>query len=128
MSSENIKPLIATYKKLFFLLSAITLIGIGLVLLHVPVWLVLLAGFSFIAIKSVIVYNSFKNLLTGKNGLIVLFALTVIFLIAVLSLPFLTEKGSLVGSQDISKQLMMEQQGGASEKKDAPAKEEHHGH
>lgn len=125
MSSENIKPLIATYKKLFLLLSVITLIGIGLVLLHVPVWLVLLAGFSFMLIKSAIVYNSFKNLLTGKNGLIVLFGLTAVFLIAVLILPFFNEQGQLVGTQDISKQLMMEQ---AGVKEATPEKEVSHGH
>jgi hypothetical protein len=124
-SQEDIKPMIATYKKLFLILSVITLIGIGLVLLHVPLWIVLLVGFSFMIIKSFVVYESFKNLLVGRNGIIILFALTVMFLITLLLLPIFNQNGHIVGTVDISKQFMMDQSG---EKNKVEQKESSHGH
>ena len=106
---EDIKPMISTYKKLFLTLSIITVLGIAIVLLHVPLWIVLLIGITLMIIKSVAVFESFKKLMVGRNAIIILFSLTLVFLVHLLLLPVLTHQGSIVGTVDISKQLMMDE-------------------
>ena len=116
---QDVKPMVNTYKKLFLVLSVITLIGVAIVLLHAPLWIVLVIGLSFVAIKSAIVYETFKNLMVGKNVIIILFSLTAIFLLTLLLLPVLNHKGFIVGTEDTSKQLMMDEP--------QPVEEGHHG-
>lgn len=119
---EDVKPMVNTYKKLFVILSVITLMGIAIVLLHAPWWTVLFVGLCFVALKSAIVYETFKNLMVGKNAVIILFGLTIFFLLHLLLLPVLNSKGHITGTVDISKQLMMEEPEPAEH-----AEEGHHG-
>jgi hypothetical protein len=108
-SQEDVKPMIVTYKKLFITLSVITLVGIGLVLAHIPLWIILTVGLAFILLKSFIVFEAFKKLMLGRNAIIILFGLTIFFLAHLLLLPVLTHQGSIVGTEDTSKQLMMDE-------------------
>jgi hypothetical protein len=123
--SQNIDPMISTYKKLFLYLSIITILGIAFVFLRAPIWIVITVGLLFIIVKSAIVIESFKKLLIGRNSLVIIFGLTITFLIALLLLPALNHQGYLVGTEDTSKQLMMEQ---LSQPKEAATKEAVHGH
>lgn len=111
MSSDpkDVNPMVSTYKKLFLILSVVTIIGISVVLLHVPLWAVLLVGLFFMFLKSVFVYESFKNLLIGRNIIIMVFVLTAVFVLGLLLIPVMNHQGYIVGTEDISKQLMMEQ-------------------
>jgi hypothetical protein len=69
-------------------------------------------------IKSLVVYESFKKFIIGRNSIIILFLLTIIFFISILLLPLFNHKGQIVGTVDLSKQLMMEE---------AQQEKEHHG-
>lgn len=112
MSSENpqdVKPMVANYKKLFLILSVVTLVGIGIAVLHVPVWFVILVGVALIFAKSVIVYEFFKKLLVGRNFMFLLFFFTITTVIGLLFLPVLNHADYIVGTEDISKHILMEQ-------------------
>ena len=119
MSSNphDVPVMVSAYKKLFVWLSIITLMGIAIAILHVPLWIVLAVGLTLIITKSLIVYESFKKLLVGRNLIVIVFILTGIFVVGLLFIPVLNHKGYLVGTEDISKQLLMEQK----------AEEPHHG-
>ena len=111
MSSNphDVPVMVSAYKRLFVVLSIITLVGITIVVLHVPLWFVLSVGLAFIIAKSVIVFESFKNLLINRHLIVIVFILTGIFVAGLLFLPVLNHKGYIVGTEDISKQLLMEQ-------------------
>ena len=119
MDQTSVKPLVATYKKLFVILSIITLVGIAVAVLRVPFWVVLTVGLVFMVAKSAVVYQSFKNLLVGPRMVLmfIILFLTVSFVIGLLFLPVLNHHGYIVGTEDISAGLM------ASEVK--PEKESH---
>ncbi len=102
--------MVGIYKRLFLWLSIITLIGITIAVLHVPLlWFVVIVGIAFIIAKGVIVFESFKNLLTGRRLIVIVFILTAIFFVGLLFLPVLNHHDYIVGTEDISKQLLMEQ-------------------
>lgn len=106
---HDVSPMVAVYKRLFIILSLITLMGVAVAVVHVPVWVLLSAGLIFILIKGLTVYNTFKHLFTGRNLIVIIFILTAIFVIGLLLLPLLNHHDYLVGTQDTSRQLMMEQ-------------------
>lgn len=114
MSSNphDVAPMVKTYKKLFLYLSIITIIGIAIAILHPPLWLILGVGLVFIAGKSMIVFSSFKNLLVGRNLLVIVFLLTFIFIAGLLMTAIFENNSHLVGTEDISKQLMSQQEEG----------------
>ena len=114
----NTSQMVGIYNKLFALLAVITLAGIAAVyFFHIPVWLVIVGGLALIAVKSTIVFDSFKQFLVGKNILIITFSLTGIFVLGLLLLPLFNHGNRIAGTVDTSKQILME------------AKEEpHHGH
>jgi hypothetical protein len=111
MSSNphDVAPMVQTYKKLFLYISIITIIGIAIAVLHPPLWFIISVGLIFMASKSVIVYSSFKKLLVGRNLLILVFLLTIIFVSGLLLTGIFEDKSHIVGTEDISKQLMMDQ-------------------
>ncbi|MBI3602572.1 MAG: hypothetical protein HY209_06760 [Candidatus Omnitrophica bacterium] len=112
MSSNphDVPLMVSVYQKLFLWLSIITLIGIALAFLHISVlWLVIVLGIAFIITKGLIVFESFKSLLTGRHVIVIVFILTAIFVIGLLFLPVLNHHDYIIGTDDISKQLLMEQ-------------------
>lgn len=106
---HDVSPMVATYKRLFVILSLITLIGIAVAVVHVPLWVLLSLGLIFILVKSMTVYRSFKHLLIGRKLIVIIFVLTAIFVTGLLLLPVLNHQDSIVGTQDTSRPLMMEQ-------------------
>ncbi len=112
MSSNphDVNVMVGTYKRLFLWLSIITLIGIALAFLHISVlWLVIVLGITFIVTKGIIVFKSFQNLLVGRQLIVMVFILTAIFVAGLLFLPVLNHHDYIVGTDDVSKQLLMEQ-------------------
>jgi hypothetical protein len=107
---HEVGPMVATYKKIFLYLSIITVIGIVIAFMHPPVWLIVTIGLIFIISKSVVVFESLKNLLVGRNIIIIVFLMTVIFVAGLVLTGVLEYHSHIVGTQDISRQLMMEQQ------------------
>ena len=101
----NTSQMVGIYKKLFGLLSIITLAGIVAVyFFHIPVWLALVCGLVLIAVKSSIVLGSFKQFLAGRGIIVIVFSLTGILVLGLLLLPLFNHSDRLVGTQDISKQ------------------------
>ncbi len=125
MSSQtpDVTKMVAIYKKLFVLLATITLIGIGIVFLKLPIWIAVVVGLLIMAVKAKIVLDAFGHLLTGRYGLIILFGLTGVFFITLILLPLLNHEGYLVGTVDISKQIQMEAQPAAAHHEAKPAGE-----
>ena len=117
-TQEDVLKMVGIYKKLFLVLTIITILGIGITFLHMPVWLAIVLAFGIIAIKSKVVIDAFKHLLTGRNVLILTIALTGVFLVALLILPLLNHEGYITGTKDISKELQMQEK---------PAEGHHHG-
>ena len=104
-NSPDTSQMVGIYKKLFGLLSIITLAGIAAVyFFYIPVWLAVACGLVLIAVKSTIVLGSFKQFLAGRNIIVIVFSLTGIFVLGLLLLPLLNHSDRLVGTQDISKQ------------------------
>lgn len=122
-NSPDVAKIVAMYKKLFILLATITLIGIGIVYLKFPVWIAIVVGLLIMAIKTKIVLDAFGHLLTGRNGLTILFGLTAAFFITLIILPLLNHEGQLVGTVDLSKQIQMEQQPASAHHEEKPAGE-----
>ena len=115
----NTSQMVGIYNKLFALLAVITLAGIAAVyFFHIPVWLAAAGGLALIAVKSTIVVDSFKQFMVGRNIIVLIFALTGIFVLGLLFLPLFNHSNYLVGTQDISKNIQM------AAKEEAP----HHGH
>jgi len=108
-SSHEVPKMVGVYKKLFLLLTSITCLGIIAALLHLPVWLAVVIALGIIAIKGKFVLDAFKDLLTPRRALVILFALTGFFFLTVLLLPFLNKKDHLVGSEDTSNLYQTEQ-------------------
>jgi hypothetical protein len=106
---HDVAPMVKTYKKLFLYLSIITVIGIAIAIMHPPVWFIIFVGLLFIVSKSFVVFESFKNLLTGRNLIVLVFIMTVIFVTGLVLTGVFENHTHIVGTQDISKQLMMEQ-------------------
>ncbi len=84
-----------------------------------PFWAALLLALIIMAVKSKVVIDSFKHLIAGRNSILILFGLTVIFFIAVVLLPLLNHEGQIKGTVDTSKEIQ------AQEK---PMEVKHHGH
>ncbi len=105
---HDVSPMVATYKRLFVILSLITLIGIAVAVVHVPIGVLLSLGLAFMLIKAMTVYRSFQHLLTGRKLIVIVFILTAIFVAGLLLLPVLNRQDYLVGTQDTSRPLMIE--------------------
>ncbi len=134
--SHDVPKMVGIYKKLFLVLVSVTAFGIVIALLHVPVWLAVAIGFVFIALKSTMVYDSFKHLMTGRNAIIILFVMTAAFFATLLLLPAWNQNGHLDGTVDISKEIQMQEKpvgahgaahGEAHAEGAAAAEGEHHG-
>ncbi len=108
-SSTDTNQMVVAYKKLFTILSVVTLIGISIIFFHLPLWIVFVAGFVLMIIKSKALIDAFKPLLAGRQLILILFGLTAVFFIAVLLLPVFNMNNHIVGTVDISKQLMMDE-------------------
>ena len=117
-NTHDVPQMVSIYKKLFALLVVITLLGIGIVFLHLPLWGAVLIALGIIALKGKIVVDSFKQFLIGREALMILFGLTLVFVAGLLTLPLLNHHDRLAGTEDISKQLQMEEK----------PMEGHHGH
>ncbi len=115
--AHDVTKMVGVYKKLFILLVSVTALGIVLTVVHMPVALTILISLSIILIKGKIVFDAFKEFLVGKNVLIILFGLTIIFFIAIVTLPLLNHENTIVGTEDLSKAIQAEQ----------PVKGAHHG-
>ena len=122
--THNVSKMVGIYKKLFLVLAVVTAIGIGIAFLHLPIWLALVIAFGIMLVKGKVVLDSFKFLLAGRHVLIITFALTGIFFGLVVLLPLFSHEGPIVGTQDISKEIQMEQSIAAAKEKPA---EGHHG-
>jgi hypothetical protein len=118
---HDVAPMVKTYKKVFVYLSIITVIGIIIALLHPPVWFIVVIGLIFIVSKSVIVYEAFKNLLAGRNLIIITFLLTACFVAGLVMTGIVEDKSHLIGTEDTQKALLMEQHA-------APKDKGSHGH
>ena len=97
------------WRWLFLTLVLITALGIGIAYLHLPVWLAVVIALGIILIKSKVVLDSFKSLLTGRHLIVITFLLTAFFVAGLLLLPFFNHEGYLVGTQDISKEIQMQE-------------------
>ena len=117
-NTHDVGKMVDIYKKLFLLLTVVTAAGIGVAFLHMPVWLAVMFALVIIAFKSKIVLDSFKHLLTGRQLIVMVFGLTAIFALGLLVLPVLNHHGYIVGTEDISKELQMQEK---------PAQGHHHG-
>ncbi len=117
-NAHDVPKMVGIYKKLFVLLVAITFFGISVALLHIPLWIAVLIALSIIVLKSKIVLDSFQHLLVPRSALVILFGLTAVFFIVLLLLPLFNHQDRIVGTQDISKQLQMEEK---------PVEGHHHG-
>ncbi len=115
---QDTNQLIALYRNLFIVLVVITLLGIAVTFLHLSPVIAVILAIVIILIKSGIVYKAFKPFLNGKNSLIILFALTIIFFLSVIVLPFFNAHNHLTGTVDISKQYDMDNK---------PVEGDHHG-
>ena len=114
----NTSQMVGIYNKLFALLAVITLFGIAAVyFFHIPVWLVVTGGIALIAVKSTVVFESFKQFMVGRNILVMVFSLTGIFVLGLLLLPLFNHGSRIAGTVDTSKQILMETK-----------EEPHHGH
>jgi len=101
--------MVGIYTRLFGLLSVVTLAGIVAVyFFHIPVWVAVAVGLLLIVVKGAIVVDSFKQFMVGRKIIVMIFALTGIFVLGLVLLPLLNRRDSLVGTQDISKQIQME--------------------
>ena len=117
-TTHDVSKMVGIYKKLFLLLTMVTVAGIGIAFLHMPVWLAIAAALGIMAFKSKIVLDCFKHLLGGRQVLVVVFGLTAIFVLGLLLLPVLNHHGYIVGTQDLSKELQMQEK---------PVEGHHHG-
>ena len=105
----NTSQMVGIYNKLFALLAVITLFGIATVyFFHIPVWLVVTGGLALIAVKSTLVFESFKQFMVGRNILVIVFSLTGIFVLGLLLLPLFNHGSRIAGTVDVSKQILME--------------------
>jgi len=100
--------MVALYKKLFTILGVITALGIGIAFLHMPVWLAVVAAVVIIIVKGGVVVEVFKPLLATRPILVIVFGLTVFFVIGLIMLPVI-DKGTIVGTQHIGKELQMQE-------------------
>ena len=122
--SPSTSQMVGIYSRLFSLLAVITIGGIAAVyFFHIPMWLALLAGIALIAIKSSLVVDAFKQFMVGKNVILIIFGLTICFVIGLLFLPLANHASRIEGTQDISKQLQMEEKPEATHH----AESAHHG-
>ena len=117
-STHDVTKMVGIYKKLFLLLTVVTVLGIGIAFLHMPLWLAIVVALGIIVFKSKIVLDCFKHLLGGRQLLVMVFGLTAIFVLGLLLLPALNHEGYIVGTQDISKELQMQEK---------PMEGHHHG-
>lgn len=126
---HDVLKMVGIYKKLFLSLVLITLLGIGVAFMHLPVWVAVVIGLTIMIVKSTVVIESFKHLLVGRWAIILIFTLTVMFVIPLVLLPLMTREGSLVGTVETSKALEAEQlpaghHGGGHEEKQEEHKSE----
>jgi heme A synthase len=108
-NAHEVSKMVEIYKKLFLLLIVVTAVGICLAFLRLPLWLAVIVAFAIMAFKGKIVLDSFKHLLTGRHVLVLTFGLTIIFFATLVILPLLNHEGQIVGTQDISKELQMQE-------------------
>jgi uncharacterized membrane protein YagU involved in acid resistance len=120
MSSIEAKSVVNLYKNLFISLSVVTLLGIAVVYVHLPVSIAIILAIIFMLIKTGIVYKLFAQFLKAKLGLRILFGLSIFFFFCVILLPVLTYKNHLNGTVDISKELAQQEL--------STTKDTHHGH
>lgn len=123
--THDVSKMVGIYKKLFIFLVLVTALGIGVAFVHLPVWLAILIALGIIAIKTKFVTDAFKHLLVGKNGLVILFALTAIFFLGLIILPLFNHNGQIVGTVDLSKEIQMQD---APTGHDAHTEGAQHGH
>lgn len=109
MASGDPKSVVNLYKNLFIILSVITLLGVAVVYLHLPMSLAIVLSIIFMLIKTGIVYRLFAKFLTAKLGLRILIGLSLFLFLFVIILPVVTHHNHLQGSVDVSKELGMEQ-------------------
>ncbi len=111
---HDVPKMVEVYKKLFILIVSVTALGIVLSALHMPLFWTVIIALSIIVFKGKIVYDSFKDLLIGKNALIVVFILTIFFFLMILLLPLFNHENLIVGTEDISKDIQAQEhaQGG----------------
>lgn len=107
--THDVPKMVALYKKLFTILGVITALGIGMAFLHMPVWLAVVAAVAIIIVKGGVVVDVFKPLLATRPILVIVFGLTVFFVIGLIMLPVIN-KGTIVGTHDLSKEIQMQQQ------------------
>jgi hypothetical protein len=86
--------------------------------LSIPVGIAIGVAVLIMAIKSKIVWDSFKSLMAGRYLLAIVFGLTIIFVIGLLFGPVANHMGYLKGTEDLSKELQMDQK---------PLEAHHHG-
>jgi hypothetical protein len=107
--THDVPKMVAIYKRLFLVLILITAFGIGLAYLRLPVWPAIGLAVAIIIYKSGVVLSSFKHLLVGRYAIILSFALTFSFFLALLILPWWTHKEELRGTEDLSKRVQMDE-------------------
>ncbi len=113
-SNTNTDEMIKMYKRLFAVLGIMTLLGIAIVYVHFPVWAAVIVGLLIMAIKSKVVIDTFKTFITGRNSILIVFALTGIFFIVLLSLPLINQNNHIIGTEHTSYDLDLQNASSAS--------------
>jgi hypothetical protein len=142
--AHDVPKLVGIYKKLFTILVIVTLLGIGIAYLHMPVWLAITIALLIIFFKAAVVVELFKQLLVGRWMLLLTFGLTLFFFAGLVLLPMLNHKAHITGAIDIGLEYDMAHKpaGGhhgagheeeskaapAFDSNEKPAEEHHSGH
>lgn len=122
---QEVSKMVGVYKKLFTFLIVLTLVGMGVAFLHIPLWVAVVISMIIIVVKSGVLLDAFKGMLVGRHAITLLFGLTIFFFAGLLVLPLWTHQGSLLGTVDIGKEYQLANPPAAHEEKEA---KDAHGH
>jgi hypothetical protein len=132
--AHDVPKLVGIYKKLFTILVIVTLLGIGIAYLHMPVWLAITIALLIIFFKAAVVVDLFKQMLVGRWMLLLTFGLTLFFFAGLVLLPLFNHKAHITGAVDIGLEYDAAHKPAAGhhaaafDSNEKPAEEHHSGH